>query len=111
MRAPAFCFIVEAMRTLKPELLKSFLQENPVVVDVRPPGQYKPGDLEGALHIPLSEIQQGSHNLPKDRPLLLVCERGVLSELAGLYLEAAGYEQVYNLEGGLQKLRKVAEGQ
>lgn len=98
------------MRTIKPELLKSFLQENPVVVDVRPPGQYKPGDLEGALHIPLRDIQQGHHNLPKDRPLLLICERGVMSELAGLYLEAAGYQQVYHLEGGLQKLRKVAEG-
>jgi len=40
--------------------------------------------------------------------LLLVCERGVTSELAGLYLEAAGYELVYNLEGGLRKLREVA---
>ena len=32
-----------------------------------------------------------------------------MSELAGLYLEAAGYELVYNLEGGLQKLRKMAD--
>lgn len=98
------------MRTIKPEQLKNFLLESPLVVDVRPPEQYSPGDLEGALHIPLRDIQQGHHNLPKDRPLLLICERGVMSELAGLYLEAAGYQQVYHLEGGLQKLRKVAEG-
>lgn len=97
------------MRTLKPELFKSFLQESPVIVDVRLPEQYNPNDLEGALHIPLHDIQHGNHNLPKDRPLLLICERGVMSELAGLYLEAAGYQQVYNLEGGLQKLRKVTE--
>ncbi len=97
------------MRTLKSELLKSFLQDNPLVVDVRPPEQYNQGDFEGAVHIPLHDIQHGNHNLPKNRPLLLICERGVMSELAGLYLEAAGYEQVYNLEGGLQKLRKEAE--
>jgi len=97
------------MRTLKPELLKNFLQDNPLIVDVRPPEQYNRADLEGALHIPLHDIQRGNHSLPKDRPLLLVCERGVMSELAGLYLEAAGYELVYNLEGGLQKLRKMAD--
>ncbi len=98
------------MRTLKPELLKNFLLENPVVVDVRPPGQYNPDDFADAMHIPLHDIQHGHHNLPKDRPLLLICERGVMSELAGLYLEAAGYGLVYHLEGGLQKLRKMAEG-
>lgn len=98
------------MRTLKPELLKNFLLDSPVVVDVRPPEQYNQDDFIQALHVPLSDIQHGNHNLPKDRPLLLVCERGVMSELAGLYLEAAGYQQVYNLEGGLQKLRKLAEG-
>lgn len=98
------------MRTLKPELLKSFLKDNPLVVDVRPPEQYNQNDLEGTIHIPLHDIQHGNHNLPKGRPLLLICERGVMSELAGLYLEAAGYELVYNLEGGLQKLRKNADG-
>lgn len=108
-RRPGFCFILKGVQTLKPELLKNFLLESPVIVDVRSPEQYTPSDLEGALHIPLQDIQHGNHNLPKDRPLLLVCERGVMSELAGLYLEAAGYERVYNLEGGLQRLRKIAD--
>jgi rhodanese-related sulfurtransferase len=99
------------MRTLKSELLKHFLQDNPVVVDVRPPEQYSHDEFAGALHLPLADIQHGNHNLPKDRPLLLICERGVTSELAGLYLEAAGYELVYNLEGGLQKLRQISESQ
>ncbi|WP_299428780.1 rhodanese-like domain-containing protein [uncultured Meiothermus sp.] len=99
------------MRTLKPELLKNFSQDNPLVVDVRPPEQYNQGDFAGALHLTLADIQHGNHNLPKDRPLLLICERGVMSELAGLYLEAAGYELVYNLEGGLQKLRQITDRQ
>jgi rhodanese-related sulfurtransferase len=30
-----------------------------------------------------------------------------MSELAGLYLEAAGYAQVYSLEGGFRALRKT----
>lgn len=92
-------------------MLKHFLQDNPVVVDVRPPEQYSHDDFAGALHLPLADIQQGNHSLPKDRPLLLICERGVMSELASLYLEAAGYDLVYNLEGGLQKLRQISKSQ
>ncbi|RDI94689.1 rhodanese-like domain-containing protein [Meiothermus sp. QL-1] len=95
------------MRRIAPKDLAEFLQENPLVVDVRPPGQYNPEDFQGALHLPLAEIQRGNHDLPRDRPILLLCERGVLSELAGLYLEAAGYQRVYHLEGGLRRLRSM----
>ena len=38
--------------------------------------------------------------LPPDTPVYLVCERGQVSELAGLYLEAAGFEHVFHLAGG-----------
>lgn len=98
------------MKILKLELLEAFLSEDPVVVDVRPAGQYVAGDFEGAIHVPLLDIQQGKHQLAMGRPILLLCERGVMSELAGLYLEAAGYNQIWNLEGGLGKLRKNKSG-
>lgn len=92
------------MRSLKAELLEDFLKDDPVIVDVRPQGEYGRGSLEGAIHITVQDIQHGNHDLPKDRPILLICERGMMSELAGLYLETAGYQQVWNLEGGLRKL-------
>ena len=38
--------------------------------------------------------------LTRDTPVYLICERGQISELAGLYLEAAGFTQVYHLAGG-----------
>lgn len=95
------------MNVLKREMLETFLTDAPVIVDVRPPEQYKPGEFAGAVHIPLADIQHGHHQLPLDRPILLICERGVVSELAGLYLEAAGYGQVWNLEGGLSRFRKA----
>lgn len=92
------------MRSVKPGDLESFLSDNPLVVDVRPPEQAEASGFQGASRVTLKDIQDGNHALPRDRPILLVCERGLMSELAGLYLEAAGYAQVYNLEGGLRKL-------
>lgn len=92
------------MNTLKPDQLETFLQQSPQLVDIRPAAEFAKGSLGGALNVPLAEVQGGQHGLPKDRPILLICERGMQSELAGLYLETQGYAQVWNLAGGLRKL-------
>lgn len=104
---PELAYAVE-VKTLKPTELEAFLEGDPLVVDVRPAELTSQPAFPEALRIPVQDIQNGLHNLPQDRPILLLCERGLMSELAGLYLEAAGYTQVYNLEGGLRKLPKRA---
>ena len=49
----------------------------------------------------LTALQRGElPELARDTPVYLVCERGQVSELAGLYLEAAGFTHVYHLAGG-----------
>ena len=51
----------------------------------------------------LDLVQRGRlPDLPPDTPLFLVCTRGQVSELAGLYLEAAGFTSVAHLAGGLR---------
>ncbi len=71
-----------------------------LVVDVRDPERFREGSLPGAVNVPLEAIAQKRYQLPKDRPLLLVCQLGQKSSLAALYLEADGY-RAYVLEGGL----------
>jgi rhodanese-related sulfurtransferase len=70
-----------------------------VLFDVR----RRPQTVFGLTPQPLSleAVQRG--DLPAvapDTPVYLVCERGQVSELAGLYLEAAGFAHVYHLAGG-----------
>lgn len=51
----------------------------------------------------LAAVQRGElPEVAKDTPLYLVCERGQVSELVGLYLEAAGFIRVFHLAGGLR---------
>jgi rhodanese-related sulfurtransferase len=97
------------VKALGPTDLEILLRRDPVVVDVRTLEQPDQERFPNALRIPIHDLQNGFHSLPTDRPLLLVCERGLISELAGLYLEAQGYTEVYHLEGGLRKLGKRAE--
>lgn len=49
----------------------------------------------------LTAVQRGHlPDLPPDTQLFLVCARGQVSALAGLYLEAAGFTAVSHLAGG-----------
>ena len=52
-------------------------------------------------YLSLDTVQRGDlPGLEPSTPIYLVCERGQVSELAGLYLEAAGFTAVYHLAGG-----------
>jgi rhodanese-related sulfurtransferase len=78
--------------------------------DLRSPGIIAIDGIPGAKAINLEDIQNDLlPDLPKDTPIYLICERGVVSELAGLYFETAGFTEVYNLAGGMIAWRKVEE--
>ena len=70
-----------------------------VLFDVRP----VPKPVFGLEPVPLSlaAVQRGElPDLTPDTAIYLVCERAQVSELAGLYLEAAGFGTVFHLAGG-----------
>jgi rhodanese-related sulfurtransferase len=78
--------------------------------DLRHPGMVEIDGIPEAKAVSLEDIQNNLFpDLPKDTPIYLICERGVVSELAGLYFETAGFTEVYNLAGGMIGWRK-AEG-
>lgn len=84
-----------------PEEAKALLEEA-FVVDVREAWEYGEGHVPGAVNIPLSTLPQRLAELPKDRPILLVCNSGNRSGVAAEFLVAQGFDggRVYNLEGG-----------
>lgn len=71
------------------------------IVDVREQYEWVAGRIEGAVHVPLSDLMAGRADFDRDRPIVAVCRTGNRSELASLMLQARGYE-AYNLEGGME---------
>ncbi|MEB3264214.1 MAG: rhodanese-like domain-containing protein [Synechococcus sp.] len=61
------------------------------------------GHIRGSLVIPLPELEARSAELPRDRPVVVVCHSGSRSALATQQLLQAGLEQVANLRGGLSR--------
>jgi rhodanese-related sulfurtransferase len=47
-----------------------------LVVDVRDEAEYSTGHVPGARLMPLQDLPARVHELPKDRPVYIVCEKG-----------------------------------
>ncbi len=76
-------------------------REAPIVVDVREPWEVELCCIDGAVLIPLGEIERRANELPRDRPLVMVCHHGGRSQHAAAVLEGAGFTQVHNMKGGI----------
>ena len=75
--------------------------EPPLVVDVRTPNEWEGGHIAGDLHVPLNRLPKSLDRIPRDRALVCICKSGYRSSSAASLLEAAGYERVTDLAGGM----------
>jgi rhodanese-related sulfurtransferase len=72
-----------------------------VVLDVREPGEWHAGHVEGSLWIPMGEVTARQEEIPDDRPLVVICRSGARSGKVVGALVHAGYDAV-NVTGGLK---------
>ncbi len=78
------------------ENLENIIAEGALLIDVRTPGEFENGHVEGSLNIPLDEIGKAMSWLQKDVPAVVICETGSRSAMAMKILKANGFEKVYN---------------
>lgn len=74
-----------------------------VLVDVRTAEEFRGGHLPGAINIPLNVLQQRAREVPRGKPVVVVCASGNRSVSGAKILAGAGYETVYNLQGGTMR--------
>jgi rhodanese-related sulfurtransferase len=70
------------------------------VVDVREPVEWHHGRIDGAVHIPITQLSDRASELPDDQQLLVVCKVGSRSSQATAFLREKGFEAI-NLAGGM----------
>jgi rhodanese-related sulfurtransferase len=76
--------------TYKPEAdFMKLMEENTVIVDVRQPGEYNAGHIEGSINIPLDQLASNLSKLA-GRTVITCCASGVRSAAAKDVLAAAG---------------------
>lgn len=71
-----------------------------LIIDVRNEDEWKRGHIPGARLIPVATLHTRLDEIPRDRPLILHCQRGSRSAVAVATLDAFGYDDVHDLAGG-----------
>lgn len=85
---------------------KVLKEEEPLVIDTRNSYEYEIGHFKGAIDPKTEEFSEfpqwlANSGLPKDKKVLIYCTGGIRCEKAIYALEEQGYNNSYQLEGGI----------
>ena len=83
------------------------MENNAVLLDVRTPEEHKTGYLEGAVLLPLAELESriSSKVAGKNTPVYIYCRSGRRAGTAVEKLKAMGYTDLHNL-GAMKDAQK-----
>ena len=103
--SPDLDAIFGAVPEIEPSLLAARLAagESLDVLDVREPHEWTIARIEGARLIPLAALESRLGELAQDREIVVHCKVGARSAQAVRRLRAAGFRNVSNLAGGIQR--------
>lgn len=71
------------------------------VLDVRQPGEWSAGHVDGATFVTGAELPERLDEIPGDQPLAVTCGSGYRSSVAASLLAQSGHRNVVNVLGGM----------
>jgi rhodanese-related sulfurtransferase len=84
---------------------------NTIVIDLREKDRFEKSHIEGSISSPFDDFlksvlveQKYSEYLEKD--IVLVCDTGHMSRVAGSVLAEEGFKKVYSLKGGMRRWQR-----
>lgn len=90
--------------SVRPDELAKLLRSQPdeaVLLDVREPDEREVAHIEPSLHIPMNDVPARIGEIPKGKRVIVYCHHGGRSLMVASYLEGQGFEQLGNLDGGI----------
>ena len=98
--------IVAFASTVKPLTVKdtkALIDTTPnlYILDVRTPDEYRQSRMKNSVLIPDYELGKRLQEVPKNRPVLVICAVGARSKPASELLVSKDYKEVYHLNDGL----------
>ncbi len=72
-----------------------------LILDVRTPDEFNEGHIEGAVLIPVSELESRLDELAENKPIVVYCKVGGRSSTAANILVENGFTGIYDMTGGI----------
>ena len=87
------------------EELKIKREKGAIIMDVRNKREYNEAHIFGSINVPEYEINESIFSLIKNKKaeIVVYCSSGYRSLKAYKRLKKLGYENIYNLYGGIEK--------
>ncbi|WP_050614001.1 FAD-dependent oxidoreductase [Bacillus testis] len=86
--------------------IDKIVEEGGYLIDVREPQERENGYIPGSKNIPLGELRDRLHELPKDRKIYVACQVGHRGYYAARVLDLNGFQAV-NVSGGYKTYSQV----
>ena len=80
-----------------------------LLLDVREPHEWAVCHVEGSHHFPMGTIPARLADLPRDRPILVLCHHGGRSMRVTQFLRANDFPLVSNVEGGIEAWAEIVD--
>ena len=71
------------------------------IIDIREIPEINAGKIETAAVMPMASIPMRLSEMNTDKKIVLVCRSGARSAQACMFLQQNGFDNVYNLRGGV----------
>lgn len=99
LAAGSFVLLGAGKATITSEEAHQLVKQGAFLLDVRTVEEFSSAHIEGAVNIPVQELEAKLQSLPskKDAPIVLYCRSGRRSAMAKEMLEKAGYTKVSDL--------------
>jgi rhodanese-related sulfurtransferase len=101
------------MQDLTPDEFAKSMRAHPeaIILDVRTPEEFGSGHLPGALNIDIRgyDFHEQVENLDPQKAYYVYCHAGGRSASACRFMESKGFEEVYNLRGGMMAWEGAVE--
>jgi hydroxyacylglutathione hydrolase len=100
---------VEHLPLLTVQELKDKLdrEEDITVLDVRDQDEWKSAHVPGATHIYVGHVEKKFEDIPKEKPVAVMCSVGHRAGVAASILQRIGFPQVYNVLGSMSAWRRA----
>jgi rhodanese-related sulfurtransferase len=81
----------------------------PLLLDVREPWEGATCALPNATLIPMAQIPTRATELDRNRPIVCYCHHGMRSMQVLVFLQSRGFDQIWNLEGGIDAWSRLVD--
>jgi rhodanese-related sulfurtransferase len=96
-------------KTVTPQEANTLIESRKdlLLIDVRGQDELVEGSIAGSTLMPLWDIIKGTQRPPQNKPILLICAVGGRSLALGQLMSKNGWNEVYNLKGGISAWKEA----